>query len=207
MYGFTKEELSILKKLSTQGKIQDFLNELPINFEKKGETLYSPRRVLREQKAHCFEGALLAAAALAVSGEEPVLLGFDTLRIDDSHVVALYKKNGYWGAISKTNHPVIRFRDPIYKNVRELALSYFHEYFEDKGIKVLRSYTKPFSLRRFGNAWMTAEEDLWYLNEAIDAVTYYPLVPKGNERYIRKADQIELDATELREWKKEDPRT
>ncbi len=210
MFGLTKEELAVLKKLSTPQKIQDFLDALPQNFEEDGETYRSPRRVLRDQKAHCIEGALLAAVALWLQGERPLLLDLKTvdIKIDSDHVVALYKKNGYWGAISKTNHAVLRYRDPIYKTVRELALSYFHEYFlVSDGQKTLRSYSRPVSLKRFGTKWITAEDDLWHLAEALDTVTHFPLIPKGHEQHLRPASAIERKAGSMPEWNKENLRT
>ncbi len=123
MFGLTKAEERVLRELNTPSKIQDFLNGLAINHEKKGETYLSPRRVLVERKAHCLEGALLAATALWIAGQKPLLMDLRTLENDDDHVVALYRTNGYWGAISKTNHSVLRFRDPIYRTLRELTLS------------------------------------------------------------------------------------
>jgi hypothetical protein len=210
MFGLSKEELAVLKKLSTPQKIQDYLDALPQNHEKGGDTYLSPRRVLREQKAHCIEGALLAAVALWLQGERPLLLDLKTLdiEIDSDHVVALYKKNGYWGAISKTNHAVLRYRDPVYKTVRELALSYFHEYFlVTNGQKTLRSYSRPVSLKRFGTKWITSEDDLWHIAEALDTVTHFPLIPTGNERHIRSASLVERTAGSIPEWDKNDPRT
>lgn len=208
MFDLTKKELAILKKLSTPTKIQDFLDTLPINYEKKGETHMSPRVVLREKKAHCIEGALLAATALWVHGEEPLLMDLTAAPEDDDHVVALYKKNGYWGAISKTNHAVLRFRDPIYKTLRELALSYFHEWFLDEnGLKMLRSYSKPLNLKRLGASWITAEEDLWYLDEHLDTLPHFSLVPKENKKYLRPADATERTAGNIREWNKKNKRT
>ncbi len=205
---FTPEELSLLRSLSSPTKIQAYLDTLAINFEKNGETCMSPRRVMREQKAHCIEGAMLAAAALWLHGEEPLLLDLKTMRGDDDHVVALYKRGGHWGAISKTNHATLRFRDPIYKTVRELAASYFHEYFLDSnGMKTLRSYSEPFSLKQFGIAWMTAEDELWPIARAIDKVTHYPLFPKENTAFIRLADSMERKAGKLTEWKESDRRT
>lgn len=203
MFGLTKKEMLILKKLSTPIKIQNFLDKLPTNWEKKGETYMSPRRVLKEKEAHCLEGALLAAAALFLRGEPPLLFDLWTDEGDD-HVVVLYRKNGYWGAISKTNHASLRFRDPVYKNLRELALSYFHEYFDNKtGKKILRKYSaEPFDLRRFGTAWVTAEEELFKIAKAIDAAPHRTLVPKKNARFLRKADGMELRAGRLIEWKK-----
>lgn len=168
----------------------------------------SPVRVLREKKAHCLEGAMLAAVALLVHGEPPLLFDLKTTTGDD-HVVALYRRNGYWGAISKTNHATLRFRDPIYKTLRELALSYFHEYFDnDTGKKILYTYSaKPFDLQRYGKGWLTAEEELFYIADAIDAAPHRSLIPKKNVRLIRKADTMEMRAGKLVEWKKGDSRT
>lgn len=203
MYGLNKKELDTLKKLSTPIKIQDFLDNLPINFEKKGETYMSPRKTLREKKAHCFEGALLAAAALFIRGEKPLILDLKTVPPDTDHIVTLYKRNGLWGAISKTNHATIRFRDPIYKNIRELALSYFHEYFDNKsGKKTLRSYSEPFDLSKLSTDWITDEKDLFYIVEKIDFSRHFPIFPKKNKKFIRKADKMERKAGSLTEWKR-----
>ena len=105
--------------------------------------------VLRAGKAHCMEGALLAAAILEFHGHKPLLLDLRSTSEDLDHVVALFKQNGYWGAISKTNHVVLRYREPIYGSVRELAMSYFHEYFLDNGKKTLREYSVPVDLGKF----------------------------------------------------------
>lgn len=198
MFGLTKAELVILKPLRTPAKIQDFLDALPINFEKNGLTYLSPRRVLREGKAHCLEGALLAAAALWLHGEEPLLLDLKTTDNDEDHVVALYKRNGFWGAISKTNHASLRFRDPIYRTTRELAASYFHEYFLNQtGVKTLRSYSRPFKLKKFGEEWVTAEENLDDLVAALDHSRHFPLFPKSHLKLIRPASELERQAGEL----------
>ncbi len=208
MFNLSKKEFSTLKKLNTPEKIQDFLDTLPINFEKGGDTCLSPRRVLREKKAHCIEGALLAATALWVAGGEPLLLDFQTTPEDEDHVVALYKKNGYWGALSKTNHAVLRFRDPIYRTIRELALSYFHEYFMlETGKKTLKSYSRPFSLKRFGTKWMTSEKNLWYIAETLDRSPHFPAVPKKNRAHIRPISKVEKKAFRTTEWTKKNPRT
>lgn len=202
MFNFTPKELATLKKLSTPALIQDFLDRLPINWEKKCETNLSPRNVLKQKKAHCMEGALLAAAALWLHGHPPLLMDLKAHPFDDDHVVALYKINDYWGAISKTNHATLRFRDPVYKTIRELALSYFHEYSLDSdGTKVMQSYSAPFSLKRFGTKWITSEDDVWHIGEALDASRHFPIVPKANKKFIRKSDAMERKAGKLREWK------
>src|SRR3989338_1674505 len=128
MKDFTAADITLLRSLRTPAKIQDFLDTIPMNFR---DTCYSPRTVLRERKAHCMEGAMLAAVALRFAGYPPLVLDLKSVPHDDDHVVAVFQKSDCWGAISKTNHGVLRYREPIYKTVRELALSYFHEYFLD----------------------------------------------------------------------------
>ena len=128
MLGLNYKELKILKKLNSPIKIQNFLDTLSINHEKNGETYKSPRRVLADKSAHCLEGAMLASLCLWIAGKQSLIMDLKS-DCGDDHTVALYKINGYWGAISKTNHATLRFRDPVYKTIRELALSYFHEYF------------------------------------------------------------------------------
>lgn len=207
MFGLSPSEMAVFKKLNTPIKIQDYLDSLPINWGKHGHTYMSPRRVLREQKMHCLEGALFAALALWVHGEKPLLMDLKADG-DDDHVVALYKRNGYWGAISKTNHATLRFRDPIYKTLRELAVSYFHEYFVNKtGKKVLRSYSEPFALKKWGSDWVTSEEDLSNLVDALDGSVHHKIFSPKNKRFIRKADSMEKKAGSLIEWKKSNPRT
>ena len=207
--GLTKSEYEILSRLSTPIKIQDFLDTFPMNWEEKGDTHHSPRRVLKEQKAHCIEGALFAAAALWIAGEPPLIMNLSPRygRGDFDHVVALYKRGDMWGAISKTNHACLRFRDPIYRTPRELALSYFHEWFiNETREKVLEQYSKPLDMRRFGTDWITAEKDLWEIADALDAQPYYDLVPKGNWRFVRPADDMELKAGTFIEWPKPNSR-
>lgn len=202
MLGLSKKELALLRRLSTPQKIQSYLESLPFNFEKNGETLRSPRKVLKARRAHCLEGAMLAATALWLQGEKPLLLDLKTHKKDQEHVVALFKKNGYWGAISKTNHAVLRYRDPIYESVRELALSYFHEYFlNSNGQKTLESYSTPFDLSTLGDAWVTDEGDLWHVSKRLDRVRHFPVVPKKNRRFLRPASQVERTAGKITEWK------
>lgn len=203
MFGLNEEELCILKKLSTPRKIQDFLNTLQINFEEHGETCMSPRRVLRERKAHCMEGAMLAAAALRLHGHAPLVVDLTAVRRDDDHVLAVFKQHGCWGAITKTNHAVLRYREPVYRTLRELVLSFFHEYFMDDGKKTLRSYTLPVDLSRFdGRGWMTAEEDLWCIPDHLVAVEHIPLLTRRQIASLRHADPIEVKAGKMVEWVK-----
>lgn len=208
--GLTAKEYATLAALNTPIKMQDYLDAIPFNFEKKGDTHMSPRRVLEAKKAHCIEGAMLAATALWIHGEPPIIMNVSARlgRGDVDHVITLYKRGDYYGAISKTNHSVLRFRDPIYRTPRELVLSYFHEWFINQTReKTLECYSKPLDLRRFGTDWITAEKDLWEVAEALSVAPHYYLVPKGHWRYVRKADDMELKAGKLTEWKESDPRT
>jgi len=192
------QHIKSLKVLSTPEKIQSFLNSLPFNFEHNGETLMSPARTLLERKAHCLEGALLAAAALLQHGEKPLLLDLKAKKPDMDHVVALFKRNGYWGALSKTNHAVLRYREPVYKTVRELALSYFHEYFLPDGTKTLRSFSKPFDLSKLKTDWVSSKDDLFYISRALDQVPHEQILVRGQR--LRKADAIEIKAGEITEF-------
>lgn len=205
MHGFTKEELSLFKKLKTPEKVQDFLDTIPLNFEPEGDTCFSPRRVIREQRAHCIEGAMFGAAAFLVNGGEPLLFDLRSEPHDHDHVVALFRWRDRWGAVSKTNHAVLRYREPVYKNLRELALSYFHEYVDKKGRKTLREYSaKPFDLRRYKkNEWMTSEEDVWEIPSDLDDARHLPILLPGQSRKLRKADAIEMQLDGIVEWPKE----
>ncbi|MBI4437983.1 hypothetical protein HY631_03485 [Candidatus Uhrbacteria bacterium] len=203
MYGFTKEEFRILKSLKTPKRIQDFLDALSINFEETGDTCLSPRRVLRERHAHCIEGAMLAALALRLQGARPLLMDLASAHGDQDHVVALFQERGRWGAISKTNHAVLRYREPVYATVRELALSFFHEYFLHNGKKTLRAFSAPVDLSRFDRrGWMTDEADLWYIVRALDDAPHTQILHPGQARRLRHADPVEIEAGKITEWKK-----
>lgn len=208
MFGLSSEELAVLKKLDTPEKIQDFLDDMPSNLSRYSESCSSPRMALRKGRAHCIEGAFIAATALWLAGKRPILMDLKAIDPDFDHVVALFKRDGHWGAISKSNHPVLRYRDPIYRTLRELALSYFHEYVYVKtGDKTLRSYSRPFSLKRYGTEWITSEEHLWNIAEALDESPHYALLTKEQEKCLRKATDVERQAGRLQEWDRSDPRT
>jgi len=200
-FGFlSNKEKKIYKKLNTPQKIQDFLETLPINFERKGDTLFSPRTVLMKKTAHCLEGAIFAAAVLLYHGQKAIIMDLQPGPKDDGHAVALYKKGNRWGAISKTNHAVLRFRDPVYLSPRELAMSYFHEYFLDSGIKTLRTYT-VLNLKKIKQNWITDTKDLWYIDGALNRAKYISLITNRAARNLRKADSIEIKAGKIIGWK------
>lgn len=199
----SKEEIKLFKSLNTPKKIQDFLNKIPVNFEEKGDTCYSPRMILKNKKCHCMEGAILAALILRVNGYKPLLLDLLASKDDFDHVVALFKKNGKWGALSKTNHSILRYREPIYNSIRELVMSYFHEYINDDGKKTLRKYSSPINLSKFDKkGWMTSEEEIWYIPNYITTVKHYEILNKKQIKDLRPADKIEqYVCKEIVEWK------
>ena len=197
-----RKEFGIFKKLNSPAKIQDFLDALPVNFEPEGDTCRSPLMALRENKAHCIEGAMIAAAACWYHGTKPLLLDLKTSRDDSDHVIAPFKENSLWGAMSKTNHAVLRYRDPLYKTVRELAMSYFNEYFLDNGKKTLRSFSTPFSLLAFDDEWLTSPENLWGIPEGLDASPHFEIIKKEALRRLRLAHPIEIQAGKLVQWEK-----
>ena len=200
--GLTRAEFAVLRRLSTPEKIQDFLNALSANFEIGGETCMSVREVLHRRRAHCIEGAMLAACALWVHGEPPLLLDLRAVR-DYDHVVALFRRGGCWGAISKTNPAVLRWRDPVYRSLRELAMSYLHEYANGRGQKTLRSYAGPFDLRSFNpKLWITNGKNCWGVAEMLDEMRHTPLVTKRQSRALRLRDAMERKADALLEHRR-----
>jgi hypothetical protein len=199
-------ERRVFQKLSTPQKIQDYLDHSPINFELAGETILSPRQVLHLKTMHCAEGALFAAAALVYHGLPPLLMDFQTLPSDEDHVITLFKQNDLWGAISKTNHAILKWRDPIYKSPRELAMSYAHEYYLWSGKKSLLAYSKPYDLRRYKpEDWVTADfKKVERVIEELDMSPHLPIAPKKVLKNLRPASKLEIKNLKNVEWK--DPR-
>ena len=178
-HSFSPAERAIFRRLNTPEKIQRFLDDLAYNKELDGETCRSPRRVLRDRTAHCMEGALFGAAALATLGHPPLLLDLEAVR-DDDHVLAIFQRQGHWGAITKSNYSGLRYREPVYRTLRELAMSYFEHYYNLKREKTLRNYSRPVNLRRFDSmGWMTSEEDIWEIPEYLTTISHTPLLKAG----------------------------
>jgi len=172
----SKHELQVFRSLRTPERIQAYLDALPYNKEHEGETCRSPRRVIRDQTAHCFEGALLAAAALRSNGHPPLILDLEAVR-DDDHVVAVFRQQGSWGSIGKSNYSGLRFRTPVYRTIRELVMSYFEHYYNLDGEKTLRAFSRPINLSRFDRLnWMTSEVDLWAIPEHLLTISHTPIL-------------------------------
>jgi len=202
MSDFTKKDKQLMQKLNTPAKVQDFLNSLKFNFENNGETLKSPLFTLRTKNAHCMEGALLGAYILSLQGHKPLVMYLKSISRDYDHVVAPFKIDGYWGALSKTNHAVLRYREPVYKSIRELAMSYFHEYFLNDGTKTLRQYSDLLNLNEFQDDWPVLEGDLWGIDVELDKMKHHDILPKSRIKKLRKADKVEIQAGKIVEYHK-----
>jgi hypothetical protein len=188
----TSREFARLRRLATPSRIQAFINAIPANHEVGGETILSVREVLRQRRAHCIEGAFVAACALWIHGEPPLVMHMECSPSDFPHVVALYRRGGAWGAISKTNGAVLRFRDPVYRSLRELAMSYFHEYSDRQGRKSLRSYSAAFDLRRVDpRSWVTRVDACTEIDGRLAALRHYPLISPAQQRLLSPRDAFE----------------
>lgn len=184
-----KELATFRRRLNTAAKIQQFLDDIPYNTEVAGETFRSPRRVLRDQTANCIEGAVLAAAALRVQGEAPLIMDLTAVR-DEDHVIAVYRRRGLWGAIGTSKFTGLRDRQPVYRTLRELAMSYFEHYFNLKGERTLRGHGRPVNLVRFDRLrWMTSEVDLWPIAEHLERIPHVALVPSTVTRWLTPVNQ------------------
>jgi hypothetical protein len=187
---FNKTEQKTLGGLTTPARIQRFLDcEIGYNLEPKGVTCYSPRLVLRHKIAHCMEGALLGAVALRLLGFDPLLVDLEAVR-DSDHVLAVYRSRGRWGAIAKSDYSGLRSREPVYRTIRELAMSYFDHYYNPKGEKTLRAYSRPINLRRFDRMdWMTQERDVWEIPNYLCEIRHSKILEPGMERTLAPMDE------------------
>jgi hypothetical protein len=189
MSDLTARELAAFRRrLDKPSKIQRFLDDIPYNTEDHGETFRSPRRVLRDRTANCIEGAVLAAAALRVQGDPPLIMDLTAVH-DEDHVIAVFRRRGLWGAIGTSKFTGLRYREPVYRTLRELAMSYFEQYFNLRGERTLRGYGRPVNLARFDRLhWMTSEADLWPIAEHLEHIPHVPLVPFAVGRRLTRLD-------------------
>ncbi len=184
-FGFTPSELRTLRALKTPFGVQRYLDDLPYHL---AGTAWSPRTVLREKTAHCLEGAAFAAAALRVLGFPPLIFDLEANH-DTDHVVAIFKSRGHWGAVAKSNFSGCRYREPVYRTLRELALSYFNIYFNLRGQRTLRRYSGPVTLARFDHLhWMTTEKDIWFIAEYLCEIPHRSLLKRGLEKHLTRID-------------------
>jgi len=188
---WTKEEAKFLETLNDPDKIQGFLDTVDYNpkYECK-----SPRWVLKKRSAHCFEGALFAAAALQYNGYKPLIVDMKSQN-DDDHVLAVFKIDGYWGSIGKSNFTTLRYREPVYRNLRELIMSYFDLYFNMNGYKSLRSYSIPLDLTVYNSLnWTTTDDDLEYIGDKLEKIRHYPVVSEKMIKNLKTASDVVVKA-------------
>jgi len=193
-WGLTPPELRFLRSLNTPAGIQKFLDEVPYHL---AATSWSPRRVIREHTAHCLEGAIFGAAALRALGFPPLVFDLEAEN-DTDHVVAVYQVRGHWGAIAKSNYTGCRWRDPVFRTLRELAMSYFDVYFNLRGERTLRNYSQPVNLGRFDHLhWMTSEKSVWFIAEHLCHVSHTPLLKPWMAKGLQRLDRRSFDAGTL----------
>ena len=190
-FGLTPQNVRTLRALKTPKRIQQFVDGLTYQY---ADTAGSPQRTLRERKGHCLEGALVAAAALRLHGHPPLLMDLEGVR-DDDHVLAIYRERGLWGSIAKSNFAGLRSRKPVYRTLRELAMSYFEHYYNLRGEHTLRAYSRPVNLARLdGKHWMTSEEDVWCVPELLIAARHFPIAPDKVMRALPRLDRRSFEA-------------
>jgi hypothetical protein len=184
--GFTPTEFRKLRSLKDPYGIQGFLDDQPYHL---ADTAWSPRRVLEENTSHCFEGAIFAAAALRVNGYPPLIVDLEAER-DTDHVIAVYKQDGHWGAVAKSNYTGCRYREPVYRSLRELAMSYFELYFNQRRERTLRSFSKPVDLARFDQFdWMTSDRPIWFIAQYLFTIRHFPLLKPSIVRRLHRLDE------------------
>lgn len=191
--GFTAAELRALRALGDPAGIQRALDAMPYHL---AATAWSPRRVLRERTAHCLEAAIFAATALRALGFPPLVVDLEAVQ-DTDHVIAVFRVRGHWGAIAKSNFSGLRYREPVYRTLRELVMSYFDDYINRRGDRTLRACSRPVNLARFDRThpgWMTAGTDLWFIPEHLLGVRHIPLLTPAQVRALRRVDRRSLSA-------------
>jgi len=189
-------ERRLLRPLTTPARIQRFLDEdIAYNQEPGGATCYSPRTVLRERAAHCMEGAVLGAFALRRLGYAPLLVDLEAVR-DSDHVLAVYRVNGRWGSVAKSDYAGLRSREPVYATIRELAMSYFEHYYNPAGEKTLRAYSRPVNLARFDRTvrWMATLEEIWSIPEHLCEIPHSRVMSQSMERLLARTDRRLFEA-------------
>lgn len=188
---WSEDEIRFLKTMDDTDKIQAFLDS--IDYNPKYECR-SPRYVIKTRSAHCFEGALFAASALSFIGYKPLILDMKSWN-DDDHVIAVFKHRNHWGAVAKSNFTSLRFREPVYRTIRELIMSYFDFYFNIAGDKSLRSYSLPLDLTIYNSRnWMTTDEDLEYIGDKLESMRHFPVVDEEMIKNLKKASESMIKA-------------
>jgi hypothetical protein len=183
----SEPERQILDQLTSPIKIQNFLDDLTYS----ADTFYRcPLRVFRDRTAHCFDGALFAAATLRRIGHPPLILDMIPNDRDDDHLLALCKHGRHWGSVAKSNFVGLRFREPIHRTLRELVMSYFEQYYNVAGEKTLRGFTVPLNLKSFDKwSWMTSDDNLDRIAKRLDAIRRTDILAPSMIDTLSKIDE------------------
>jgi hypothetical protein len=185
------EEKEFLNRFNDPWSIQVFLDSIDYN---PSYECRSPRWVIRKRSAHCFEGALFAAAVMDFLGYKPLIVDMKAFN-DDDHVISVFREDGYWGAVAKSNFTSLRFREPVYRSLRELIMSYFDFFFNLNGDKSLRSYSLPLDLTLFNKRnWATTDEDIEYIGDKIESLYHFPVVSEKMIKKLNIASESMLNA-------------
>ncbi len=185
-FGFSPKELRKLRSLKDPHGIQKLLDAMPYHL---ADTAWSPRQVLAENTSHCLEGAIFAAAALRANGFPPLIIDLEAEH-DTDHVIAVYQVDGLWGAVAKSNYTGCRYREPVYRTLRELALSYFNIYFNLRRERTLRRFSRPVNLARFDRLeWMTTEKPIWFIVYYLLEISHTSLFPRRVVRRLHRVDE------------------
>jgi hypothetical protein len=181
----------VLDALRDPPAVQEFLDDVPYS----ADPIYrSPRSVMRDRRAHCVDGALFAAAALRWLGFPPLVMELTAER-DDDHVIAVFERRGRLGAVAKSNFSGLRFREPVFRTPRELAMSYFEQYYNADGEKTLRGYSSILDLRKADAlGWMTRDDRLEEVIARLEAVRHTPLVTAAMIAALSRVDRRSYDA-------------
>ena len=185
-FGLAPSELRTLRALKTPTGVQKFLDDLPYNLS---YTARSPKKVLHDGTASCLEGGIFAAAALRVLGFPPLIFDLEAEQ-DTDHVLAIFKVRGHWGTVAKSNFTGCRYREPVYRSLRELTMSYFNIYFNLRGERTLRRYSRPVNLARFDHLnWMTTEKPIWFIAEYLCEIPHISLLTPAMEENLTRLDR------------------
>ena len=183
-----------LAALTSPPAIQAFLDAVPYSTDL---CYRCPRAVLADRRAHCFDGALFGAAALRRLGHRPRIVDLIPAEgRDDDHLLAVFQRDGRWGAVAKSNFVGLRYRDPVYRGLRELVMSYFEVYYNLEREKTLRAYTAPLDLSAFDRfGWEVRDgEPLEAIARRLDELRRFPLLPAGRAGDLARVDELSARA-------------
>jgi hypothetical protein len=178
----------VFRGLKSPIAIQAYLDSIPYKAE---ELDRSPLQVMSDGQAHCLDGGIFAALALWRIGFRPLIIDLvPEPGKDDDHVLAIFQVDGLWGALAKSNYAILRYREPVYRSLRELAMTYFEFFFSLQREKTLRGYTRPLDLSRFTDpSWMWDEEGIKRISKRLYGLKPIPLISEKSATHLSLSDE------------------